>query len=88
MEKNRVYKQIKEKIFLKVDVASLNLSAVLVVVSFAIFLAILIPVQVMSMAPTQFVIRDKAPLSILPSTILVYGIIGAILLLIYFFPMN
>ena len=88
MEKNRVFKQINEKFVSKVDAASLNLSAVLVVVSFAIFLAILIPVQVMSMAPTQFVIRDKAPLSILPSTILVYGIIGAILLLIYFLVKN
>ena len=84
MGKTNLFKNIKENFFSKVNLTDLNLSAIFVIVSFVSFLGILIPIQVMSMAPDQFVIRDRSPLVILFSTTLVYGIVGLVILTIYF----
>ncbi len=63
---------------------SLNKTAIITILAFVLFMALLIPVQVMSMAAAQFVIQDHSPLKILFYTVIVYGIIGAILYAIYF----
>lgn len=85
MNTTSIIKKIKDLCFSKLDMSALNKTAIFTILSFVLFLAVLIPVQVMSMAAAQFVIQDHSPLKILCNTIMVYGILGAILYAIYFF---
>ena len=84
MNKPSIFKKIKDLCFSRLDIKSLNETAIFTILAFVLFLAVLIPVQVMSMAAAQFVIQDHSPLKILFYTIIVYGILGAILYAIYF----
>ena len=84
MNKLSIFKKIKDLCFSRLDIKSLNKTAIFTILAFVLFLAVLIPVQVMSMAAAQFVIQDHSPLKILFYTIIVYGILGAILYAIYF----
>ena len=68
----------------KVDSVGLKITAIEVVVSFVLFLGLLIPVQVISMAPAQFVIQDYNPLNVVLSSLLVYGIVGILFIGIFF----
>ena len=84
MNKPSIFKKIKDLCFSRLDIKSLNKTAIFTILAFVLFLAVLIPVQVMSMAAAQFVIQDHSPLKILFYTIIVYGILGAILYAVYF----
>ena len=69
----------------KIDIFSLKITAIEIVAAFSLFLGLLIPLQVMSMVPAQFVIRDHSPLKVLLWTVPIYCILGIILFFIYFF---